>query len=227
MVGAGTAIVADDAELGDGASVGPFGLLGVDPADVAEPLRIGAGAVVRSHTVIYRGTTIGAGFQTGHGVLIREHTTIGDAVSVGSHSVVEHHVRIASRVRIWRVRADVPPFVLLAKRDVLEHLPLSARGRATDLATKRVFTGADAPFVVEGAQDSATPKLRELVARAMDHAEIVEYRDGVLTAWITARFPERAKTQTRVLIELAKSLRYRPDLFQPPHGTAAEAGPYR
>lgn len=62
--------------------------------------RIGARAVIRSHTVIYAGNVIGDDFQTGHGVLVREENYIGDNVSIGSHSIVEHHVRIGNDVRL-------------------------------------------------------------------------------------------------------------------------------
>lgn len=64
------------------------------------PTVIGPKATIRSHTVIYQGNTIGAGFATGHHVLIREHNTIGDCVSIGSLTVVEHHVVIGDQVRI-------------------------------------------------------------------------------------------------------------------------------
>jgi acetyltransferase-like isoleucine patch superfamily enzyme len=66
----------------------------------AAPTVIGAGAVVRSHTVIYAGSTIGPRFATGHHVLIRDSNTIGADVSVGSLSVVEHHVTIGDGVRV-------------------------------------------------------------------------------------------------------------------------------
>jgi acetyltransferase-like isoleucine patch superfamily enzyme len=64
------------------------------------PTVIGAGALIRTHTVIYAGNTIGERFATGHHTLIRESNTIGDNVSIGSLSVVEHHVTIGDRVRI-------------------------------------------------------------------------------------------------------------------------------
>lgn len=60
----------------------------------------GKNALIRSHTVIYQGNTIGNNFQTGHGVLIRENNTIGDNVSIGSHSVIEHDVTICNDCRI-------------------------------------------------------------------------------------------------------------------------------
>lgn len=93
-------VVAPDAELGEGSEVGPFCVLGIDPTGEPEPLRCGPGAVIRSHTVVYRGVSAGGGLQTGHGALVREHTVIGDDVSIGSHSILEHHVTVGDDVRI-------------------------------------------------------------------------------------------------------------------------------
>ncbi len=86
--------------MGDGAVIAPFSLIGVDPPGVAEPARIGARSVVRSHAVIYRGVSAGDDLHLGHGVLIREFTIVGRNVSIGSHSVIEHHVTIGDGVRI-------------------------------------------------------------------------------------------------------------------------------
>jgi acetyltransferase-like isoleucine patch superfamily enzyme len=90
-------------DLGAEAQVGEFVILG-EPPRGKKPgdlvTRIGPGAVIRSHSVIYAGTVIGARVQVGHAVLIRELNQIGDDVSIGSHSVVEHHVRIENGVRI-------------------------------------------------------------------------------------------------------------------------------
>lgn len=85
------------------AQIGPFVLLGEPPRGHASGdlrLTFGTGCVIRSHTVIYAGNTIGAGFQCGHAVNVREHNTIGDQVSIGTHSIVEHHVTIGDRVRL-------------------------------------------------------------------------------------------------------------------------------
>lgn len=73
---------------------------------------IGDGALIRSHTVIYCGNRIGAGFQTGHGALVRESNEIGDNVSIGSGSIVEHHVRIGRGVRLHS-HVFVPEFTVL------------------------------------------------------------------------------------------------------------------
>jgi acetyltransferase-like isoleucine patch superfamily enzyme len=97
------------------AMVGEFVILGVPPrghAPGALATRIGARAVLRSHTVVYAGNVIGDDFQTGHGVLIRECNQVGSRVSVGSHSIVEHHVIIGDGVRIHS-QAFVPEFTVL------------------------------------------------------------------------------------------------------------------
>ena len=84
-------------------TIGDFVLVGVPPQGASPgdiETRIGDGAVIRSHTVIYAGNVIGVRFQTGHGAMIRESNEIGDNVSIGTHSIVEHHVKIGNRVRI-------------------------------------------------------------------------------------------------------------------------------
>jgi acetyltransferase-like isoleucine patch superfamily enzyme len=93
-----TALVAPDTRLGTGTTIGPFCTIGIDGD--GDPIVLGDGSVVRSHTVLYRGVRAGAGFMTGHGVLVRESTTIGDRVSIGSHTVLEHHVTVGDGVRI-------------------------------------------------------------------------------------------------------------------------------
>ena len=66
----------------------------------AGPLVLGAGARLRSGTVLYDGSTIGPRLQTGHGVVIREGCEIGDDVSVWSNSVIDYGCRIGNRVKI-------------------------------------------------------------------------------------------------------------------------------
>jgi acetyltransferase-like isoleucine patch superfamily enzyme len=100
---------ADEATLGD------FCIIGEPPRgkqDGELETRIGARAVIRSHTVIYAGSVIGADFQTGHGVLIREENEIGNNVSIGSHTIVEHHVKIGNNVRLHS-NVFVPEFSIL------------------------------------------------------------------------------------------------------------------
>jgi len=110
-----SARILPNVELGEGATIGEFVIVGEpprghQPGDL--PTTIGRGATIRSHTVIYAGNHIGDGFATGHGVAIREENTIGDNVSIGTHSVIEHHVTIGNRVRIHSC-AFVPEWTIL------------------------------------------------------------------------------------------------------------------
>lgn len=89
--------------LGEGASIDDFVILGRAPKG-SQPgefsLEIGAGAVIRSHSVLYAGSRIGARFQCGHGVLVREQCLIGEDCSIGSGTVLEFLVTLGNRVRI-------------------------------------------------------------------------------------------------------------------------------
>ena len=110
-----TAKLFENVELGENATIGEFVIIGEPPQGAtAGQLRtvIGRNAVIRSHTVIYAGNSIGDSFQTGHGVLVRELNDIGDSVSIGSHTVIEHHVRIGHRARVHS-NAFVPEFSVL------------------------------------------------------------------------------------------------------------------
>ena len=101
--------------LGQNSVLEDFCLIGVAPRGAREgelPTRIGDGAVIRSHTVIYAGNEIGRNFQTGNKVNVRESNHIGDNVSIGTLSVVEHHVHIGNDVRI-HTQAFIPEFAVL------------------------------------------------------------------------------------------------------------------
>jgi acetyltransferase-like isoleucine patch superfamily enzyme len=98
-----TAIVHCKVELGDDGIINDFVILGIQPRNSPDQIHatvIGPQSVIRSHTVIYAGNTIGARFQSGHHAMIREFNEIGDDVSIGTQSIVEHHVRIGAGVRI-------------------------------------------------------------------------------------------------------------------------------
>jgi acetyltransferase-like isoleucine patch superfamily enzyme len=84
-------VIHPNVAIGKNALIGDFVIIGIPPRGKKSgelPTTIGDGAVIRSHTVIYAGNTIGRNFQTGHDV------------SIGTSSVVEHHVTIGSGVRI-------------------------------------------------------------------------------------------------------------------------------
>lgn len=61
---------------------------------------IGEMALIRSHSIIYAGCTIGLGFSSGHRVTIREHTEIGSHCSVGTLCDIQGRVRIGHHTRL-------------------------------------------------------------------------------------------------------------------------------
>jgi len=63
-------------------------------------LSIGPGARIRSGTVVYQGSHIGARFETGHYAIIREENRIGDDVQVWGHSIIDYGCTIGRRVHI-------------------------------------------------------------------------------------------------------------------------------
>ena len=110
-----TSKIYPNVEIGEGADIGDFVVIGMPPKGKAPGeavTRIGKNAVIRSHTVIYAGNQIGDNFNSGHTVLIREDNEIGSNVSIGSHTVIEHHLVIKDRVRIHS-QAFVPEFTTL------------------------------------------------------------------------------------------------------------------
>jgi acetyltransferase-like isoleucine patch superfamily enzyme len=100
-------------EVGAGLHADPSVVLGYRPDRPAPgELRLGPGARLRGGTVLYRGSTIGAGLQTGHNVIVREDVRIGDQVSIWSNSVVDYGCSIGDRVKI-HANCYVAQFTLL------------------------------------------------------------------------------------------------------------------
>ena len=92
----------DHVLLGDGYEIDPGTFLGYPTGrqigDVA--LRIGPGAQIRSGTVLYAGSIIGAGLETGHNVVIREENTIGNDLSIWNNSTIDYGCIIGNEVKI-------------------------------------------------------------------------------------------------------------------------------
>ena len=89
-------------KIGKRAQIGDFVIIGVPPRGRKEgelETVIGDDAVIRSHTIIYAGTSIGHSFQTGHRATIREGNLIGDNVSVGTGVTIDNECRIGNDVR--------------------------------------------------------------------------------------------------------------------------------
>lgn len=97
--------------VGEGTILGEFVVLGAagkpeihhlhgSTMEKVEGAVLGAGCVVRSHSVIYSGAVLGDRVQTGHYVLVREGTTVGDDTLIGTRSIVEDRCVIGRKVSI-------------------------------------------------------------------------------------------------------------------------------
>lgn len=88
-------------EIGDDCRIGDFCVIGHPSIRKdSSPLRLGEGANVRAHTVIYEGSEIGDFLETGHHVIIRESSMIGENLRVGSFSAIEGTCKIGDFVRM-------------------------------------------------------------------------------------------------------------------------------
>lgn len=173
-----SAIVSADAHIGDGVTIGPFSVVHAGatigpgstigshcvlgeptadfyggPQDEVRPCVIGPSSVIRSHTVIYQGASIGPGFECGHRVTIREGSVIGTGVRIGTQSdlqgdlVVGDYVRMHSSVFI-PARTTIEDFVWLFPGVTLTNDPHPPSDSCTQGPTIRRFAAVGARAVV-------------------------------------------------------------------------------
>jgi acetyltransferase-like isoleucine patch superfamily enzyme len=62
---------------------------------------------LRSGTVIYAGSTIGAGLETGHNVVIREENEIGAELSIWSNSSLDYGCTVGNPARVIGTVAEL------------------------------------------------------------------------------------------------------------------------
>lgn len=105
-IGDGT-IIYDNVEIGDNSII-------ANGCEIGEPLNdyysnenyinpktiIGRNSLIRSHSIIYAGSSFGDFFQTGHRVTIRENTEMGNNCSVGTLSDIQGFVKFGNYCRL-------------------------------------------------------------------------------------------------------------------------------
>lgn len=104
--------------IGKNADIDAYCVIGKPPVgkkDGELATIIGDNAVIRSHTVIYAGTTIGNGFQTGSFASVREDNKIGDDVSVGTAAIIEKGCVLENGVRLHS-RVFLPEYATLREK---------------------------------------------------------------------------------------------------------------
>lgn len=127
-IGHGTRVYSN-VEIGDDCTIGDFCVIGHPGPGDNGPLVLGAGATVRSHAVLYEGSTIGPKLETGHHVVIREGSMIGENLRVGNFSDIEGSGRIGDFVRMHAYAhvgkgSDIGDFVWLFSLTTLMNDPL-------------------------------------------------------------------------------------------------------
>ena len=93
-------VIGDGVVLGEGCTVGAHCLIGDGVAAGQDRLEIGPFATIRSHSVIYNGSSLGDHLETGHHVTIRERTEIGHAVRIGSYADVQGDCMIGDHTNL-------------------------------------------------------------------------------------------------------------------------------
>jgi acetyltransferase-like isoleucine patch superfamily enzyme len=93
-------IINESVEIGENTSIGSHCQIGVPHQSSDKRLKIGTGSTIRSHSVLYRGSTFGDQLETGHHVSLREGIQAGKNLRVGSYSDLQGDTTIGDFVRL-------------------------------------------------------------------------------------------------------------------------------
>ncbi len=98
-------IIHENVTIGSKSKIGAYCELGLPtPLAKKQELLIGDNAVIRSHSVIYIGSSIGDKFVTGHHICVRENSDISEGVQIGSRGDIQGDCTIGSYTKL---HADV------------------------------------------------------------------------------------------------------------------------
>ncbi|MGH8620885.1 MAG: N-acetyltransferase [Burkholderiales bacterium] len=93
-------VIHENVEIGDDVSIDTHCIIGYPSArSEGKPLRIGAGSLIRSHSVFYEGSEFGPGLRTGHHVSVRERTIAGRDLQIGTYSDLQGDLVIGEHCR--------------------------------------------------------------------------------------------------------------------------------
>ena len=101
------AIVRANVTIDDGSVIGPHCVIGeyqdgfynASKSYQNPPTKIGHGAVIRSHSIIYSGTVLGKEFRSGHHIVIRENSLFGNHCLFGNFCQTDEAVLVGDYVR--------------------------------------------------------------------------------------------------------------------------------
>jgi acyl-[acyl carrier protein]--UDP-N-acetylglucosamine O-acyltransferase len=91
----------DNVEIGDDSEIGGYCELGVaNQFTNGEALRIGKGALIRSHSIFYAASNFGERLVTGHRVTVREGVKAGVNLQIGTLTDLQGRCQIGDYVRM-------------------------------------------------------------------------------------------------------------------------------
>jgi UDP-3-O-[3-hydroxymyristoyl] glucosamine N-acyltransferase len=125
----------DNVEIGADSIIEDYCIIGypVSNSFKGQPLKIGQGSLIRSHSVLYEGSFFGDGLMVGHHCMVREGVVAGVSFQIGSYNDLEgdchigDYVRFHSNVHIGR-GAVVKDFVWMFPNVVLTNDPIPPSG---------------------------------------------------------------------------------------------------
>ena len=91
--------VYDDVEIGDNCIIDSYCEIGYSNGKERGPLKLGANARIRSHSILYAGSNIGENLVTGHHTTIRENMEIGMDFQLGTLSDIQGETTIGDYVK--------------------------------------------------------------------------------------------------------------------------------
>lgn len=203
MQNVGEVILGRDARSDEGVILGYLS----PRSGVSRILRIGDGAMVRSGTVIYAGSTIGDRLETGHNVVIREENEIGSHFAIWNNSVVDYGCKIGNGVKIhcncyiaqFTVLEDgvfLTPGVTIAN-DIHPGCPESRRCMRGPTLKRGVQVGVNAtilPYVVIGERSlvgSGAVVTRDIPPDSVVYGNPARVRGSVLDLDCTTKLRDR------------------------------------
>jgi UDP-3-O-[3-hydroxymyristoyl] glucosamine N-acyltransferase len=218
------AVVHRGVSLGERVSIGANCLIGEASRGLVGETIIGAEAKVRSHTVIYAGSTFGRALETGHHVVIRDGTRAGENLRVGNFSDIEgecvigDYCRFHGYVHVGR-GSTIGNFVWLYSLSIATNDPLPPSAihdpvtiedgavvcvGAVLMPGTRLGVGA---FVCAGATAAGDVPAAAVVAgsrgRVVNHVKrLVHMGEGLQHPWMShfrRGFPEEASERLELL----------------------------
>jgi len=120
--------ISDDVEIGDNSIIESYCEIGYSNGKEKGPLKIGSDSKIRSHSILYAGSTIEKNLVTGHHVTIRENMKIGMNFQLGTlsdlqgESSIGDYVKLHSNVHIGQF-SKIGNFVWIFPYTVLTNDP--------------------------------------------------------------------------------------------------------